>query len=61
MLEEKKLCDLCGLPVEIPGFELVTTQGLKQFCCEGCMGIFQMLNEEIVLANDTHNHQHTSR
>jgi hypothetical protein len=46
---KKKECDLCGLAVEIQGFELKTSEGDKQFCCEGCKGIYQMLHEELVL------------
>jgi hypothetical protein len=47
--ENKKSCDLCGLPVEVRGFELKTVQGDKHFCCEGCKGIYRMLHEEHVL------------
>jgi hypothetical protein len=46
---KKKECDLCGLAVEIQGFELKTIEGDKRFCCEGCKGIYQMLHEEQVL------------
>ena len=49
MSDEKKTCDLCGLPVEISGFSLNTKEGVKNFCCEGCQGIYQMLNEENLL------------
>lgn len=49
MSEEKKSCDLCGLAVEIDGFNLATKEGQKDFCCEGCLGIYQMLNEENLL------------
>jgi hypothetical protein len=49
MSEVKKECDLCGLIVEIAGFELKTTDGLKHFCCEGCKGIYQMLHEKQIL------------
>jgi len=52
MTENKKECDLCGLAVEVEGFQLKTTEGDKQFCCEGCKGIYQMLHEEQVLADD---------
>ncbi len=55
MSEEKKSCDLCGLPVEISGFTLLTKEGEKNFCCEGCLGIYQMLNEEHLLPNETDN------
>jgi len=46
----KKSCDLCGLPIETPDFFLSTTLGPKQFCCEGCHGIYQMLHESEILA-----------
>ena len=49
MSENKKMCDLCGLPVEVSGFLLTTREGDKQFCCEGCKGIYQMLHEEKIL------------
>lgn len=47
--EIKKDCDLCGLAVEVAGFELKTVDGDKKFCCEGCRGIYQMLHEAQVL------------
>jgi len=49
MTEIKKACDLCGLPVETPGFTLKTQEGDKAFCCEGCKGIYQLLNEDLFL------------
>ncbi|MEC4750083.1 heavy metal translocating P-type ATPase metal-binding domain-containing protein [Methylomicrobium sp. Wu6] len=45
-----KACDLCGLPVLTPGFKVRTKEGDKEFCCEGCMGIYQMLHEDVVLS-----------
>ncbi|MDD1607131.1 MAG: heavy metal translocating P-type ATPase metal-binding domain-containing protein [Methylococcaceae bacterium] len=45
MSEAKKTCDLCGLTVEVPNFTLKTKEGEKSFCCEGCLGIYQMLHE----------------
>jgi hypothetical protein len=48
MSETKKTCDLCGLTVEVSGFTLKTKEGDKAFCCEGCMGIYQMLHEDLV-------------
>ena len=45
MSETKKTCDLCGLAVEVPNFTLKTKEGDKAFCCEGCLGIYQMLHE----------------
>jgi len=44
MNEIKKVCDLCGLSVEIRGITLTTKESVKSFCCEGCKGIYQMLN-----------------
>lgn len=49
MTDNKKECDLCGLVVEIKGFELKTSEGEKRFCCEGCKGIYQMLHEELIV------------
>lgn len=49
MSDNKKECDLCGLAVEVEGFELKTTEGEKDFCCEGCKGIYQMLHEDQIL------------
>ena len=49
MTDTKKACDLCGLAVEIPGFTLKTKEGVKAFCCEGCKGIYQLLNEDQIL------------
>ncbi|MCK5121144.1 MAG: heavy metal translocating P-type ATPase metal-binding domain-containing protein [Methylococcales bacterium] len=50
MSDKKEICDLCGLVVEVDGFKLKTKDGDKQFCCEGCKGIFQMLHEDQVLS-----------
>ncbi len=51
MSEEKEACDLCGLTVEVSGFTLKLKNGeQKKFCCEGCKGIYQMLNEDQILA-----------
>lgn len=47
--DTKKVCDLCGLPVEIFSFSLKTKEGEKAFCCEGCKGIFQLLNDDKLL------------
>ncbi len=46
MTDINKVCDLCGLTVEVSGFTLKTKEGIKSFCCEGCKGIFQLLNED---------------
>jgi hypothetical protein len=42
-------CDLCHLPISGEGYFLHTTLGLKLFCCEGCQGIYRMLNESEIL------------
>lgn len=52
MATENDSCDLCGLPVEITGFKLLTKEGEKKFCCEGCQGIYQMLNEDNLLTDN---------
>jgi len=38
-------CDLCALPVGVKPFTLATSGKTLEFCCEGCLGIYQMLNE----------------
>ncbi len=43
--KENEPCVLCGQPVEITGFSLTTSDGLQQFCCAGCLSIYQLLNE----------------
>ncbi|MDD2722499.1 MAG: metal-binding protein [Methylovulum sp.] len=42
---EKETCALCGQPVEIEGFTETDADGIKKFCCAGCLSIFQLLNE----------------
>jgi hypothetical protein len=53
MTDNKKACDLCGLAVELDDFKLNTTEGEKEFCCEGCEGIYQMLHEDLILTTAT--------
>jgi hypothetical protein len=55
MTDTKKACDLCGLPVETSGFTLETKEGEKAFCCEGCKGIYQLLNEDQLLSESNSN------
>jgi hypothetical protein len=38
-------CDLCSLPVGIKPFPLRTPDRTLEFCCEGCLGIYQMLHD----------------
>lgn len=44
-MSENGSCDLCGLPVGMQDFRLTTTDQTFRFCCEGCKGIYQMLND----------------
>ncbi|MGR8934812.1 MAG: heavy metal translocating P-type ATPase metal-binding domain-containing protein [Gammaproteobacteria bacterium] len=53
MSSDKQLCDLCGLPVKTSGFELNTKEGVKRFCCEGCLSIYEMLNEDNLLLEES--------
>jgi transposase-like protein len=50
MTDTNKVCDLCGLTVEVSGFTLKTKEGFKLFCCEGCKSIFQLLNEDQLMS-----------
>ncbi len=45
-------CDLCGLPVLKDGLHLKTSGRDLAFCCEGCRGIWQMLNPGAAKAPD---------
>lgn len=38
-------CDLCALDCGKSPFTLATPAGTLNFCCEGCRGIYEMLNE----------------
>jgi hypothetical protein len=38
-----KPCALCGQSVEIAGFNLTTPKGLEEFCCAGCLSIYELL------------------
>jgi hypothetical protein len=52
MKNDKKACDLCGLTIEVDLFSLHTQEGDKDFCCEGCQGIYQMLHEDLILTSE---------
>lgn len=43
--DPKAPCDLCSLPVGTKPFTLPTPEKTLAFCCEGCKGIYQMLNQ----------------
>jgi hypothetical protein len=46
-------CDLCGLPIGAVPYTLRTvTEQTRQFCCDGCKGIYQMLHEDQVVDDD---------
>ena len=44
-MSDNATCDLCGLPVGRLDFTLATPERTFRFCCEGCKGIYQMLND----------------
>jgi hypothetical protein len=44
MTAEAQGCDLCGLPVPKKAYHVETVEGERTFCCEGCLGIWTMLN-----------------
>jgi hypothetical protein len=50
-VEYKKPCDLCGQPVEIEGFTLVTDKGEQLFCCGGCVSIYRLLHGNVPATN----------
>ena len=50
--DDKQKCDLCSLDVEVKGFVLITVEGEKHFCCEGCKGIYQMMHEDQIVSED---------
>lgn len=59
-MSEGKACDLCNLDVGIKPFVLNAEGKQYQFCCEGCLGIYQMLHDikEIPIQNgDNHTEQ----
>jgi hypothetical protein len=49
MKENEIKCVLCGLSVEINGFTVNTTEGLKLFCCAGCVSVYRLLNGDKLL------------
>jgi hypothetical protein len=44
-MSDNETCDLCGLPTGMQDFCLRTPERTFRFCCEGCKGIYQMLND----------------
>jgi copper chaperone CopZ len=47
-----RTCDLCGLQVPKDGLHLKAGKKDLAFCCEGCRGIWQMLNPGAAQAPD---------
>lgn len=45
MSDSDRPCDLCSLPVGIKPFVLRFEDKDLKFCCEGCLGIYQMLHD----------------
>lgn len=50
-MEEEQPCDLCGLPIGLKPWVLQSATRTYAFCCEGCLGIFQMLHDIEVAAD----------
>jgi hypothetical protein len=44
-MSESRACDLCGLDVGNQPFRLESAGKSLEFCCDGCLGIYQMLHE----------------
>lgn len=45
MSDPNRPCDLCALPVGVKPFTLRSPAQTLEFCCEGCLGIYQMLHD----------------
>lgn len=44
-MNQNRACDLCGLDIGIKPFYLESAGKRLQFCCDACLGIYQMLHE----------------
>lgn len=44
-MNQSRACDLCGLDIGIKPFYLESAGKRLQFCCDACLGIYQMLHE----------------
>ncbi|WP_422551806.1 metal-binding protein [Methylovulum miyakonense] len=40
---EKESCTLCGQPVKLEGFTQTDSDGIKKFCCGGCLSLFRLI------------------
>lgn len=58
-MSDSRACDLCSLDVGVKPFVLNTPEKQYQFCCEGCLGIYQMLHDiqETPVQNDRNTDQ----
>jgi hypothetical protein len=45
MSDPQRPCDLCALPVGVRPFRLALPDRTLEFCCDGCLGIYQMLHD----------------
>lgn len=45
MATNDEQCVLCGLDVGDLPYLLKTAHGKLKFCCDGCLGIYQLLND----------------
>lgn len=54
-MNENRACDLCSLDIGVKPFYIEREGKRLQFCCDGCLGIYQMLHETELPAtpNDT--------
>jgi hypothetical protein len=41
-----RYCDLCQLVVKKESYTLETKDGKKYFCCEACLGIYQLIHDD---------------
>ena len=48
MNNNKKVCELCRVPLQTLGFKLKTKNGVKFFCCEGCKSVYSMLHRDSI-------------
>jgi hypothetical protein len=44
IIKYEATCKLCGQQAVLKNFTLSTADGLLKFCCEGCLNIYQLLN-----------------
>lgn len=45
MPEPKETCDLCGLDIEGRPYWLNVAPAPLKFCCDGCRGVYKLLND----------------